>query len=72
MITYKVTNEAKFDKVIDIDIDVRGNKGVISIDIEGKGWVDFYGEHGKYDFEDEFGFVLIKQSCFGLGKPLLR
>jgi len=60
----KVTNEKRYNQ---IDVDVSGLEvsyngtihGTISIDPgNGEGWKDYTGEHGAYDYEEEFGFVL--------------
>jgi hypothetical protein len=54
-----------FDKVKDLDfsgliLSAWGLSliGTLSIDIEGRGWVDFTGEHGFNDYVDEYGFII--------------
>ena len=70
MITYKVTNQAKFDKANVVDVDTDGMthsngvfRGHLSIEIEGRPidetW--YQGEHGANDYEDHYGFVLVSE-----------
>ena len=54
-----------FDKVKDLDLSglilsACGASliGTLSIDIEGRGWVDYTGEHGFDDYVDEYGFII--------------
>lgn len=56
----KVTNEALYnEKVVEVDTTgLIGLRGTLSIETEGEGWRDYTGEHGKGDYEEEFGFVL--------------
>lgn len=65
-VTYQITDEKKFNnKVIDVDTgelkpettDVV--KGAIGIEIDGEGWRDISGIHGRSDYEEEFGFILV-------------
>ena len=72
MISYKVTDQKKFDeKVIDVDLNLRGNgpgrgfQGDVDIEvrIDDSPWGDnrlFTGQHGERDYEDEYGFVIEK------------
>lgn len=66
MNTVKITNKAKYnEKVIDVDLtgitshNANGTiRGDISIETEDNGWMDFSGEHGAHDYEEEYGFVI--------------
>lgn len=69
MFTYEITEEKKFDNNV-IDVDLSGLKsttgsgsflGDVEIEIEGKGWTTFSGEHGKNDYKREFGFVIVQK-----------
>lgn len=65
---FQITNEALFSSKV-LDIDTSGLKcndypsfvarGTLSIEMEGRGWEDFTGEHGARDYEEDFGFRLI-------------
>ena len=56
----KVTNQALYnEKVIEVDTTgLIGQRGTLSVEVEGEGWRDYTGEHGTNDYEEEFGFVL--------------
>lgn len=62
---YTVTNEELFDeKVIDVNLsglmpNVDGSfEGTVEIESEEHGRIPFTGQHGKWDYEDEWGFIL--------------
>lgn len=59
--TYQITNKELFEaKVIEVFTDgMTGMNGTISIITEEWGEVVFTGEHGKNDYESEYGFKLI-------------
>jgi hypothetical protein len=56
----KVTNHALYnEKVIEVDTTgLTGQRGTLSVEVEGEGWHDYTGEHGLNDYEQDFGFVL--------------
>lgn len=56
----KITNpHLYYEKVSDVDADdLIGNKGSIEIDSEEQGRIVITGEHGKRDYEEEWGFIL--------------
>lgn len=64
MANIEITNKALFEeKVSDVELDFRhkgGNEGDITIefkeDIEAK---VVTGEFGKFDYEEDYGFVII-------------
>ena len=72
-VDYEVTDEDLFfDTVIDVDTEdlvrrtmtMRGRyedyfEGTIAIETVGRGWVDITGQHGAYDYEDDYGFILV-------------
>ena len=60
--TIEITNSKIYnEKVIDIDTTgLCGQRGTISIETECNGWIDFTGEHGTYDYEEDFGFILVQ------------
>ena len=63
-----VINEDKYDAVRDTDLtackiqtfngEVVGLVGTLSIDIYGRGWIDYTGEHGPHDFAIDYGFII--------------
>ena len=65
-VKHKVTDPAKFEKVLTIDLSgvkFTGNsfKGGVEINHDCEGFSYHEGEHGAHDFEDVFGFVLIAE-----------
>tara|TARA_R110002051_G_scaffold323442_2_gene417073 strand:- start:137 stop:388 length:252 start_codon:yes stop_codon:yes gene_type:complete len=70
-VDYEITDESLFyDTVIDVDTEdlkrmaggyggADSYRGTISIETEDRGWVDITGEHGAYDYEDEYGFIIV-------------
>ena len=58
--TYQITNKKLFNKkVIDVQTDgLIGMRGTIGIITEDKEEIIVTGEHGKKDYEQEYGFVL--------------
>lgn len=71
MITYKITDQAKFEEanIVDVDTDDLkplsngAFKGTLSVEIEDEP-IDanrFWGEHGARDYEDMYGFELIEE-----------
>lgn len=67
--TYKITNEEKAKSIrIFTDgvkcTDLHGNfkaEGTLTIISDGD-QKDITGEHGSYDYEEEYGFILIAES----------
>ena len=60
----KVTNEELFNnKVVDVDIDFHKGSmhGDVAIEVVGQGERCYSGEHGKYDYEADFGFIIIAE-----------
>ena len=64
MITYKVTNQKLFDQKVDditlhnMSYDGNSFHGTVSIEIDGE-WNDITGEHREFDYEEEYGFILV-------------
>ena len=61
--TIKITNEELYnEKVVDVDLDFHkgGMNGDVAIEVEGEGWRNITGEHGANDYEEEFGFIILK------------
>lgn len=59
----KVTNEDLYNETV-VSVDTTGLiglDGTISIENRKIGWIDFTGEHGEHDYEDEYGFILEVQ-----------
>ena len=60
-----ITDQDKFDKVIDIDLSGLTNYdnsrgafyGTVSVE-DQHGWFHYTGEHGSTDFVDDWGFEL--------------
>ena len=62
--TFKITNEELFNnKVIDVDLDFHkgGMNGDVAIEIEGEGVRCFSGEHSSYDYEEDYGFIIVSK-----------
>ena len=59
----KITNEELYnEKVVDVDLDFHkgGMNGDVTIEIEGEGERCITGEHGTYDYEDDYGFIIVE------------
>ena len=59
----KITNEELYnEKVVDVDLDFhKGNmNGDVAIDVVNEGEKCFSGEHGTHDYEDNYGFIIVK------------
>lgn len=72
-ITYKVVNADLFNSVDEVDLNLKSYGGTsyfkyrdayfegdLSIEINGE-WKTFSGQHGANDFEDEYGFQIVKE-----------
>ena len=72
-ITYKVTNADLWNNVDDVDIDLTSQGGTykfkyrdayfhgdVSIEINGE-WKTISGDFGSNDFEDDYGFQIVKE-----------
>lgn len=60
----KITNEELYnEKVVDVELDFHrgGMNGDVAIKVEGEGEKCFTGEHGKCDYEDEYGFIIVAE-----------
>ena len=59
-ISYKITNEELFNaNVVDVDFNnFAGQKGNLQIVLTNGNIIEFEGEHGASDYEDEYGFRL--------------
>lgn len=58
----EITNKELYnEKVVDVELDFHrgGVNGDVAIEVEGEGEKCFTGEHGKYDYEDEYGFIIV-------------
>lgn len=63
MAKIRVTNKRKFQHVNEVELDLvklqRGFQGDVSIETQN-GWQTWTGEHSSTDFEESYGFVIIK------------
>lgn len=59
--TYNVTDPELFSsKVVDVDIEtLRGGELNIAIELTTGSVKEIQGEFSTYDFEDEYGFIII-------------
>lgn len=62
-LTYKVTDPELFSsKVADVDIEqVRGMEWNIAIELTNGKVKEIQGEFSVYDFEEEYGFLIVKK-----------
>ncbi len=61
----KVVNKERFDQhVIDVDVELISINGAfrgdVSIETE-TGWRTWTGQHGGFDFVQDFGFAIVKE-----------
>lgn len=68
MLSIKVTDEKKFKKVIDVDLSNAGKSiyrgafdGNILVQLKKGEEIESDGQHGVYDWEDEYGFIIIEK-----------
>lgn len=58
----RTTNEEKFNSVLEVELELTKTrnsfKGDVSIQTVD-GWKTWSGEHGSFDFEEKFGFVIV-------------
>ena len=63
-INYKVTNANLFNSVDEVDLNLKSYErhfeGDVSIEINGE-WKTISGDHGKSDYEDDYGFQIVKE-----------
>ena len=72
-ITYKVVNADLFNSVDEVELNLKSYGGTsyfkyrdayfqgdVSIETD-EGWKTFSGEHGANDYEDEYGFQIVKE-----------
>jgi hypothetical protein len=73
LINYKVTNADLFNSVDDVELNLKSQGGTykfkyrdahfngdVSLEINGE-WKTFSGQHGSNDFEDDYGFQIVKE-----------
>lgn len=67
MASIEVTNRNKFRTVLEVDTSdlefverMDGFHGTIRFDFTDGRAKDLSGDHGRYDYEQEYGFVLIQ------------
>jgi hypothetical protein len=62
--TIEITNSELYnEKVENVELDFhRGEmNGDVAIEVVGEGERVFTGEHGANDYEDEYGFIIIRK-----------
>ena len=63
-INYKVTNADLFNSVDEVELNLKSYErhfeGDVSIEINGD-WKTFSGDHGVNDYEDDYGFQIVKE-----------
>ena len=63
-ITYKVNNANLFNSVDDVEFNLKSYErhfqGDVSIEVDGQ-WKTISGQHGANDYEDEYGFKIVKE-----------
>ena len=74
-ITYKVVNADLFNSVDEVELNLKSYGGTpyfnyrdayfegdVSIEINnGEGWKTFSGQHNANDYEDDYGFQIVKE-----------
>ena len=60
----KVTNADLFNSVDDVELNLKSYErhfqGDVSIVVDGQ-WKTISGQHGSNDFEDDYGFQIVKE-----------
>jgi hypothetical protein len=69
----KVTNEDLYnDMVASVELSLTGNCGDVEIEMSDGSRRLFSGEHGQYDYEENYGFQIVPAGLFNKKKELKK